>query len=106
MIETIKHNNTELQLNAEERFPVPKKKYMYTDSGTKVKTNLYKYWQSSVTKYLIENGYIQNPDEVALTSILKNAGYDSLYITDNKGHADVGGTQLIVFDPTNVRVII
>ncbi len=42
--------------------------------------------------------------EKAFTDILKKKGYDSLIVKDDGYRSEVGGNQILVFDPANVKV--
>jgi hypothetical protein len=52
-----------------------------------------------------KNGWVEDVSATAVKRVLESAGYDSLEIVDKKFRQDVGGNQLVVFDPKRVTVI-
>lgn len=51
-------------------------------------------------------GGVEYPDlDKAITQVLREEGYDAVYITNGRFNEAIGGSQLIVLDPHNVTVL-
>jgi hypothetical protein len=55
--------------------------------------------------FMRENGAHEFPHSDALTQVAQAAGYDAIIIRDKEFRPEVGGNQIVVFNPKDVKVV-
>jgi hypothetical protein len=55
--------------------------------------------------FLREQGAHEYPHADALTEVVKDAGHDAIIITDGEFRPEIGGNQMVIFNPKNIKII-
>lgn len=57
------------------------------------------------TTWMKERGWVDKPEGVIFARIVQSLGYDAVRLNERRVSTPIGGSQLIVFDPSKVRVV-
>jgi hypothetical protein len=105
-LKRINATNTKLELEAAKKFGRP----LRTSDRRKGESNdtflqRYEDQRRQYSDFMAGHGYVDNPSGEALTRIASSTGYDAIIINDREFRPEVGGNQIVVFDPNNIKVI-
>lgn len=58
-----------------------------------------------LAEYREANGFVFDPEGVAFGRVARTTGHDAIIIRDSHFRAEMGGNQIVVFNPENISII-
>lgn len=102
----IKQQNEKIEMQAKEKFGRPLRATdISRDESSEDFENRFDNQRKQYRDYYHDEGYVDSPSGVAISRVATNAGYDSIIIHDSEFRPQLGGNQVVVFNPQNIMVI-